>query len=99
MATPWTFPESIETLFTQLKNGVEFSVAGGNPINEVTAVMDGYITIKSNPQFDLATGEWCKKTPTEQTMIAFKAFFRKADTDLRHTIMRPSVRTTSQAGY
>ena len=23
MATPWTFPESIETLFTQLKNGID----------------------------------------------------------------------------
>ena len=99
MATPWTFPESIETLFTQLKNGMEFSVAGGNPVNEVTAMMDGYIAIESNPEFVLATGDWRKKTPAEQTMIAFKAFFRKADTDLRRTIMHPSARTTSQAGY
>jgi len=99
MATPWTFPEPIETLFTQLKNGMEFSVDGGNPVNEVTAMMDGYITIESNPEFVLATGDWRKKTPAEQTMIAFKAFFRKADTDLRHTIMRPSARTTGQAGY
>ena len=51
MVMPWTFPESIETLFTQLKNGMEFSIAGGNPVNEVTAVMDGYISIKSNPRF------------------------------------------------
>ena len=58
MATPWTSPESIEMLFTQLKDGMEFSVAGGNPVNEITAVMDGYIAIESNPQLDLATGEW-----------------------------------------
>ena len=49
-------------LFTQLKNGMEFSVAGGNPVNEVTALMDGYIAIESNPEFVLAMGEWRKNT-------------------------------------
>ena len=61
MVMPSTFPESIETLFTQLKNGMEFSAAGGNPVNEVTALIYGYIAIESNPQFVLATGDWRKK--------------------------------------
>ena len=74
------------------------SLGWWQPVNEVTVVMDGYITIESNPQFVLATGDWCKNTPAEQTMITFKAFFFKADTDLRRTITRPSTRTTSQAG-
>ena len=38
-------------------------------------------------------------TPAEQSMTAFKVFFRKADTDLHHTIMRPTACTTGQAGY
>ena len=32
-------------------------------------------------------------------MIAFKAFFRKANTDLRCTIMHPTARIAGQAGY
>ena len=32
-------------------------------------------------------------------MTTFKAFFRKADTDLHCTVMRPIAHTTGQAGY
>lgn len=99
IAIPWIFPqESLEVVINRMKETIDFSIAGGDPISNETAMTDGYMVIAANPGFERACYEWDIMPLVEKTMDGFKEHFRKHETYLLTTKQQGSTSTGVTAG-
>jgi hypothetical protein len=91
IATPWHPSSPIETLFLQIDDGINFSIAGESPIDDKTAVRIIYKIIFDTGVFALPCRDWRSLPDAEKTLDNFKIFFNDANNDRDVT--------TSAVGY
>lgn len=94
MTQAWSPPTPIETLFTQLDDGIIFATAGGEVPAEKAVLRMGYNVIEANGLFDLPCTKWRTEVAiAEKTMANFKKHFRAADIDRNRNM------TAGNSGY
>ena len=93
MKQAWNPPTPIESLFTQLEEGLLFAEAGGEPLMESTVVRWGATIFQDSNAFPEECKAWRKIDQALHTMDAFKTHFRAAEKDRRYLI------TAGSAGF
>ena len=93
MKQAWNPPTPIESLFTQLEEGILFAAAGGEPLLESTVVRWGATIFQDSNAFPEECKDWRKIDANTHTMDLFKTHFRAAEKDRRFLI------TTGSAGF
>jgi hypothetical protein len=86
--------DPIETLFTQIDDGVRYALAGGQPFGEAQYVNIAFLLILTTQSLPLACAEWQRRVPNMQAWPIFKAFFMEA----RHE-NRMIIQTALRSGY
>jgi hypothetical protein len=94
MTRPYDLQDPIETLFTQIDDGVRYALAGGQPYGEAQYVNIAFLLILATQSLPLACAEWQCRVPTMQTWPLFKAFFTEAH---RENCM--IIQTALRSGY
>jgi hypothetical protein len=70
-------PTSIENHFTQIKDGVAFATAGGDPPTGPSIIRIAYNIVAAAGQFDITTHEWRAKTVTQKIGPPTKSISRQ----------------------
>jgi hypothetical protein len=79
MTRPYDLQDPIETLFTQIDDGVRYALAGGGqPYGEAQYVNIAFFLILATQSLPLACAECQRRVPNMQTWPLFKAFFTEA---------------------
>jgi hypothetical protein len=78
MTRPYDLHYPIETLFTQIDDGVRYFLAGGQPYGEARYVNIVFLLILDTHSLPLVCAEWQRRFPTMQTWPLLKAFFTEA---------------------
>jgi hypothetical protein len=91
---PYDLQDPIETIFTQIDDGVRYALAGGQPYEEAQYVNIAFLLILAAQSLSLACAEWQRRVPNMQTWPLFKAFFTEA-----HRENRMISQTALRSGY
>jgi hypothetical protein len=83
MTHPYDLQKPIETLFTQIDDGVRYALAGGQPYGEAQYVNIAFLLIPATHSLSLACAEWQRRVSNIQTWPLFKAFFTEAHRENR----------------
>jgi hypothetical protein len=94
MTRPYDLQDPIETLFTQIDDGVRYALAGGQPYGDAQYVNIALLLILATQRLPLAFDEWQRRVPNIQTWPLFKAFFTEA-----HHENRMISQTALRSGY
>jgi hypothetical protein len=96
MKQPWNPPTPIESLFTQLEDGMVFAEEGKEPILESSVIRWGATIFQESNAFPEECKAWRKIVDdgaVAQTMDDFKKHFRAAEKDRRYLL------TAGSAGF
>jgi hypothetical protein len=91
---PYDLQYPIETLFTQIDDGVRYTLAGGQPFREGRYVNIAFLIIIATQSLPMSCAEWQRRVPNMQTWTLFKDFFTEA-----HGENRMISQTTLRSGY
>jgi hypothetical protein len=83
MTRPYDLQDPIETLFTQIDDGVRYAMVGAQPYGEAQYVNIAFLLILVTQSLPLACAEWQRRVPNIHTWPLFKAFFTEAHRDNR----------------
>lgn len=83
MNTPYDVNLPIEVLFDQVKDGIDYADARGNPKTTEQIVMTGQQLIQETGMFTYDLKAWKRLPPTEKTWARFKQDFSTAHQELR----------------
>jgi hypothetical protein len=100
MTRPYDLQDPIETLFTQIDDGVRYALAAGQPYGEAQYVNIVFLMILVTQSLPLACAEWQRRVPNMQTWPLFKAFFTEAHRENRmisQTALRSGYHTANMA--
>jgi hypothetical protein len=100
MTRPYDLQDPIETLFTQIDDGVRYALAGGQPYGEAQYVNIAFLLILATQSLPLACAEWQRRVPNMQSWPLFKAFFTEAHRENRmisQTALRSGYHTANMA--
>jgi hypothetical protein len=100
MTRPYDLQDPIDTLFTQIDDGVRYTIAGGHPYGEAHYVNIAFLLILSTQGPPLACAEWQRRVLNMQTWTLFKAFFTEAHHENRmisQTALRLGYHTANMA--
>ena len=98
LTLPWTPPAPIQDVFERLTQAASLANAGNAPIGEANLVRAGFNLIRDTGLFPLDCRLWLEKAAPDKTLVAFKAFFLKADNSRRQTESSLAP-TTGTAGF
>jgi hypothetical protein len=92
MTGHYDLQDPIETLFTQIDDGVRYALAGGQPYGEAQHVNIAFLLILATQSLPLACTEWQRRVTNMQTWPLFKAFFTEAHHE-NHMISQTALRS------
>jgi hypothetical protein len=98
MTRPYDLQDPIETLFTQIDDGVRYALAVGEPYGEAQYINIAFFLILATQSFHLACAEWQRRVPNMQIWPLFKAFFTEAHHEncmISQTALRPGYHTVN----
>jgi hypothetical protein len=94
MTRPYDLQDPIETLFTQIDDGVRYALVGGKPYGEAQYFTIAFLLILATQSVPLACAEWQRRVPNMPTWPLFKACFTEA-----HCENRMFSQTALRSGY
>jgi hypothetical protein len=78
MAAPYDMPDPMETLFTQIDDGVRYANSGGQPHHDAQYANIAFLVVLSTGVIPGACYDWQCRTVQNQTWAQFNPFFANA---------------------